>query len=403
LSDDFEKLPDGRRDIITDSETRKKLIVYINPPYAEAGSAAAVMGQGHIKEGVAVTNKTRDKYQPLIGAATNELSAQFMARIYHEISKCKLALFSKLKFVCTQNFVMFRVFFKAEFNSGFVVHADTFDNVSGKFPIAFTIWDLDGQRFPEFIEVDVVEEGYKKKFWDDFNKSINIWIRCFDNSEKSEKGFLICETSDFQHIHQPYFTTDKNIRISRQFICTEENLLQASIYFSVRLCIEPTWLNDRDQFLYPNDGWKNDFEFQNNCLVFSLFHGQNRISANDAVNHLIPFTEKEVGAKEKFESSFMSGFLKGRTFSTEAKAILAIGKDLWQYYHAKIKNNNTASVNASFYDIREFFQGRNDKGTMQTKSNDETYNTLIATLREKLRILAEKIQPKVYEYGFLKE
>jgi hypothetical protein len=88
---------------------------------------------------------------------------------------------------------------------------------------------------------------------------------------------------------------------------------------------------------------------------------------------------------------------------------LDAGKELWKYYHAKIKNNNTASVNASFYDIREFFQGRrlskrgDDKGTMQTKSADETYNALIATLRETLRVLTGKIQPKVYEYGFLKE
>jgi hypothetical protein len=404
LNDSFDNLPVELKKIIDDPEKRKKLIVYINPPYAEAGSAGAVMGQGHIKEGVAITNKTRDKYQPLIGAATNELSAQFMARIYHQLAKCQLALFSKLKFVCTQNFVKFREFFKANFNTGFVVHAGTFDNVTGKFPIAFTIWNLDGRRFPEFIEVDVIEEGSKKKFWDDFNQSINIWIRRFDNLKKPEKGLLICETSDFQHIHQPYFTINKNVRVSRQFKCTEENIIQACIYFAVRLCIEPTWLNDRDQFLFPNNDWKDNMEFQNNCLVFSLFHGQNRIQANDGTNHWIPFTEKEVGAQEKFESNFMSEYLKGRTLSPEAQTVLAAGKELWKYYHAKIQNNNTVSVNASFYDIREFFQGRKeDTGTMKTKSDDETYNALIAALREKLRILAEKIQPKVYEYGFLKE
>jgi hypothetical protein len=60
-------------------------------------------------------------------------------------------------------------------------------------------------------------------------------------------------------------------------------------------------------------------------------------------------------------------------------------------------------VNASFYDIREFFQGRNEKGTMKPKSDDETYNTLLAALRDNLRLLSEKIRPKVYEYGFLKE
>ncbi|MHB9295060.1 hypothetical protein PilKf_00793 [Pillotina sp. SPG140] len=60
-------------------------------------------------------------------------------------------------------------------------------------------------------------------------------------------------------------------------------------------------------------------------------------------------------------------------------------------------------MNASFYDIREFFQGRNEKGSMKTTSDDETYNTLIADLRGSLNALSEKIKPKVYEYGFLKE
>jgi hypothetical protein len=138
-------------------------------------------------------------------------------------------------------------------------------------------------------------------------------------------------------------------------------------------------------------------------LVFTLFHGQNRISVNDGTNHWIPFSEKSVGAKEKFESRCMSDFLKGRTFSTESQAVLDAGLELWKYYHAQTKNNKTANVNASFYDIREFFQGRNEKGTMKTKSSDENYNALIADLREKLKSLTLRIQPKVYQYGFLKE
>jgi hypothetical protein len=40
---------------------------------------------------------------------------------------------------------------------------------------------------------------------------------------------------------------------------------------------------------------------------------------------------------------------------------------------------------------------------MNAKSADETYTVLIATLRGALKTLTVKIQPKVYEYGFLKE
>ncbi|MDR3302803.1 MAG: hypothetical protein LBS86_00125, partial [Treponema sp.] len=182
---------------------------------------------------------------------------------------------------------------------------------------------------------------------------------------------------------------------------TDKNLIEAAIYFSIRHCIPATWLNDRDQFLYPNDGYKTDTEFQNDCLINILFN--NNIQSQHSANHWIPFTEKEVDAKEKFESNFMSNFLKDKTLSAEAQAVFDAGLALWRYYHAKTKNNNTVSVNASFYDIRAFFQGRNDKGTMNSTSADETYTQLLGALRDALKALTQKIQPKVYEYGFLKE
>jgi hypothetical protein len=85
-------------------------------------------------------------------------------------------------------------------------------------------------------------------------------------------------------------------------------------------------------------------------------------------------------------------------FSAAAKNVFKAGKELWKYYHAQPNCN----VNASLYDIREHFQGRNAQGKMNNKSNDETYNKLIGDLRTELKNLAGKIEPKVYEHGFLR-
>lgn len=199
---------------------------------------------------------------------------------------------------------------------------------------------------------------------------------------------------------------------------TQNNLIEAAIYYAVRKVIPADWLNDRDQFLYPNDGWKSDKEFQNDCLAYTLF--SNNISSKHGVNHWIPFLEQEVNARDAFDSHFMMSFIGGkliqngyshlfeqaeektfikRKFSPEAQAVFNAGRKLWTYYHAQPKCN----VNASLYDIREHFQGRNDKGKMNNTSNDETYNELIANLRSALNVLAKKIEPKVYEYGFLKQ
>jgi hypothetical protein len=407
LNDSFDKLPEELRKIINDPEKRKKLIMYINPPYAEATSTKTTTKTGANKPKVATAHKTLDKYKLSIGAATNEISAQFMARIYHEIPECKLALFSKLKFINSLHFIKFRNFFKAEFKKGFIVQADTFDNVTGKFPIGFTVWDLFAKRFPKTISLDIAEKRKKKNFWSTAGNSINKWILQFNKNVTDAIAYMANPAPDFQRINQPYITLQKGERHFYYYAFSNRNIIEGCVYFAVRLCIEPTWLNDRDQFLFPNDGYKSDIEFQNDCLIFTLFHGQNRISCNDGTNHWIPFTENEVDAKEKFESNFMSEFLKGLGIrergSVESLAVLDAGRELWRYYHAKIKNNKTAPVNASFYDIREFFQGRKESGTMNTKSADETYNALIKTLREKQKILAKKIEPKIYEYGFLKE
>jgi hypothetical protein len=284
--------------------------------------------------------------------------------------------------------------------------------VDGKFPIGFLIWQLSYNgydfEFPKSVKLDVFNADGKrqkrKKGFYNGGRNINKWIKEFDSLTNHAIGFMSNPAPDFLSTNQPYITVIEGTRHFNYFAFREKNLAEGCIYLAVRLCIEPTWLNDRDQFLYPNDNYKTDTEFQNDCLIFALFHGQNRVSCNDGLNHWIPFTEKQVGAKEKFESAFMGKFLKDKIFSPEAAAVLDAGRELWRYYHAKIKTNKTASVNASFYDIREFFQGRKETtGTMNTKSEDETYNALIKTLREKQKTLAKKIEPKIYEYGFLRE
>lgn len=179
------------------------------------------------------------------------------------------------------------------------------------------------------------------------------------------------------------------------------------------------FLNDRDQFLYPNYGWTTDKEFQSDCLAYTLFN--NNIQSRQGTNHWIPFTEQEVDAKEKFESHFMTDYIQGKKlsetqstldlfnqseknvtaqilrFSPEAQAVMDAGHELWRYYHAQ----PDADPNAALYDIRLHFQGTNAKGKMNTDSDDSNYMELITDLRQKLKLLARKIEPKVYEYGFL--
>ncbi len=430
LNDDFSKLPKPLQDIINDEKKRKKLIVYINPPYAEATSAKTVTGTGENKSGVTTQFKINQYLSPKIGNASNEIFALFMANIYDKIPNCILAQFSKLKFINGTNFKKFKEYFLAEYKGGFVVQAETFDNVKGKFPIGFNIWDTSKKSKLNTIPTDVFDKNGNyiktKKFYGELPQNINRWIKLFtDKSQNQIIGYLPSPAPDFQNQNFLFLSIKIGTRHVYYLPITSKNLFETSIYFSVRHCISADWLNYRDQFLFPNDNWKTDKAFQNDCLAFTLFHSQNRVSTNERlVNHWIPFTEQEINAKEKFESNFMTDFITGKMksyrdetnlfntenaiknafsqkieFSDEAKNVFNAGRELWKYYHSF----NAIIPNASLYDIREFFQGRNAQGQMNAKSTDGKYTELITELRDKLNVLANKIAPKVYEYEFLQE
>jgi hypothetical protein len=420
LNDDFSKCPEELQAVLNDPEKRKKLVIYINPPYAEAGT-----GTGKSKSGVTNTNRVYEKYKSIIGKASKELYALFFIRIYKEIKGCILGEFSKIKVFQASNFQDFRREFNAKLEKLFIVPGNTFDNVKGGFPIGFFVWntnetteelncqahvfDADGNELASKTIVTETENTLK----------INDWLKKQKTTSSDSIGVLMADAPDFANQKYVCIINAKTNRHGIFVGIDRNNLIPISIYLAVRQCIEATWLNDRDQFLYPNDGWQKDKEFQTNCLIFTLFHGQNRITSQQGVNHWIPFTREQVGCRKTFKSTFMADYLSGKIapdtnaglfgvemqnfaflqqMSPEAQAVYDAGLALWRYYHSQ----PNALADASFYDIRLHFQGTNDKGNMNAKSDDATYTTLIADLREKMKRLAKCIEPKVYLYGFLK-
>ena len=141
---------------------------------------------------------------------------------------------------------------------------------------------------------------------------------------------------------------------------------------------------------------------------------QDRISASEtkqSKNKL--FSDKDLGLES---TSFIPN--KPLVFSKEAQDVFEAGRKIWQYYHQNFgqipeihaQHNDDFyriyNANASLYDIKGYFQGftqSGNKSKMNAKSQDPHYNDLIAELRYTLEILAKKIEPRIYEYGFLLE
>ena len=428
LNDDFfsDRVPEKLREIISDEKLRQKLIIYINPPYSEPSS----YGKGS-KPQVANLTAMFKRFSGVIGSeAMQELFAQFFVRVVNDLSGSTLATFSTPKFITSQKFDRFRQYFKAKFLKGFACKAETFDNVDGKFPIGFYVLSLDNSTILKKVSLDVYDNNKsltkcskigKKTFSSVIGKSIGEWRKTFYDFDSKPIGYAIIVGPSMQSNNNTFFTSIPPLSYMKKGMVaniTAKNIIEFSIYLAIRQCIEATWINDRDNYLYPSDKWTKDYVFQTDCLIFSLFHTQNRITAKDGVNNWIPFTEYEVNAKDEFSSHFMSDFLMGKIDNTEknnlfgkkrcvvnlqfsdtAKAVLSAGRELWKYYHTM----EAANVNASLYDIKEFFQGRDKNGKMKTGSIDAYYTELLANLKSALWDLGEIIKPKVYEYGFLSE
>ncbi|EHU6392127.1 hypothetical protein KZG41_000326 [Campylobacter upsaliensis] len=436
------KVTNSLQEILKDEAKRKRLIIFINPPYAEATSATQVTNTGKNKDGVALGNATYERYKDSMGKASNELFAQFFFRIYKEIPHCHLAAFSKLKYVNSSNFIKFRETFQAKFLKGFIAPAYTFDNVKGNFPIGFLVWNLAQPQAIKSITLDIFNDSGaglgKKKFYTMQNTTANIgkWIAGYRiKNPPLHLAMLNSGRVDFQNqklVYIKHYVGDE----SHALTLTLTNLIPCAVFFAVRHCIPHTWINHNDQFLNPNKKWEKDTEFQNDCLIFMLFHRKNRITCKEGINHFIPFSEKELNAAEAFESHFMLEFIQGKIkisnkkkkgqqefnfqsdelektfiptkpleFSHEAKEVFKAAKELFKHYHEQAKDETSYTPNAALYDIKAHFQGFNDKDKMNPpqKAKDEAYKDKLGELNYALKNLAKKIEVKVYEYEFLLE
>jgi hypothetical protein len=426
------KVPAGLRAAIAEG---KKILVLINPPYAEVGTGA---DSGN-KAGVANT-KFASVAMSDYGKASNELFTQFVARIAQEMPSATLAMFSKMKYVNAPNFEKFRAKWCAKYLDGFIVHSKSFDGLKGNFPIGFLIWRTDNKN-PESINFSNIKTGVfdkavkpigEKIFYNLPNSSLlNVWLmRPKKNSQPalplkngiapatSEPrvsswsdnaiGYMYCGKNDLQHANQQTVLFSSPYGQGDGFYVNPTNMWQAAVVFSVRRVIKPTWINDRDQFLQPSEPLTD--EFKTDCLLWMLFNGSNLTASADGlewdgktwslVNHFIPFTEAEVGAPDRFESDFMVQYLADKTLSAQALAVLDAGRALWKAYFAYTDARtvrDTYKLNRAdvgWYQIRNALKARNASG--------DTAPVNFGPFEQAYQALTEKLQPEVFNLGFLR-
>lgn len=429
------KLPKELREAIA---SNKKILVLINPPYAEAANADNVgeEDESETKKNVATTRVASCMTDQ--GYGSRELFTQFLVRIAKELPNAKIGIFSKLKYVNAPNFELFRQNWNAKYQGGFIVHSKAFDGLRGDFPIGFLVWasaQNAKKKTPIIkIETEVLNKngsliGVKNFYnlpaasllgtWVDRPKPNNVDAIPLKNaltpatSTKDPRGTrwadgaiggMMSKGSDMQNAATSTALFSSGYGSAGGFLVTEDNLWQAAVVFAARTLIKKTWQNDRDQLLAPNK--QPTDEFATDCLVWMLFHGNNLTAGADGlkyngvdyslVNRFIPYTEDEVGSTGRFESNFMNQYLAKRKISSKAKAVLDAGRPIWIKFFEAVDPKAVRQQyclnrpDVGWYQIRNALKLR---GTVESA----TWETFIDAHKD----LGIKLRPKIFDLGMM--
>ena len=293
----------------------KKILFLINPPYAAAGKRG-VVGD---KEGMAHTAINDIMKKEGWGGCSKQLYAQFLYKIFklkekYSLTNVEIGVYSKPAFLTSSSFNKFREKFFTGFQvrDGFVFQASEFADVSGAWGVSFThITDQEGFEQSKFElkrtnqdTFEIESFGIKGFYNTDGVYPAREWIReevkgleRFDcpqiqsyktlgNRNKiGWKNQLGCINNHANSVYDNSLnvfisssTTTKNSNIP----VIPENFHKVTTLFTARKSITgkyANWINDKDEYLAPDENHPKWNQFVTDSLVYSLFNNSSQQSS----------------------------------------------------------------------------------------------------------------------------
>lgn len=302
----------------------KPILFLINPPYARAGSK--LKGGNYSEVGLANTSVGEIMKQENWGACSAQLYAQFLYKIFklkekYELDNVEIGIYSKPAFLTSGSFNKFREKFFSGFQvlDGFVFQASEFADVSGVWGVSFThITDQEGFEQGAFdlkrtnIESFEIETFGQKEFYNlDKNIKINNWAKT-DVKEtltfphlssalqvkevekrklaKNALGIIVSHKPNVYGNGQQVFILSAPLATTGMgsFSIIPENLHKVTTLFTARKAISgkyANWVNDKDEYLAPDENHPKWEQFVNDSLVYSLFNNSSQQSSLRQVDY----------------------------------------------------------------------------------------------------------------------
>ena len=457
LNDPLEELPTS---LLNELKNNKPFLFFINPPFATAGEKKTVSREN--KKGTSLTKINETMKLNKIGRSREQLYVQFLYRIYlikekYNLTNVKLAFFSKPSFITGSSFKGFREVFYENFHfkDGMILRADNFSDVSDAWGVSFTLWYSGREFAKEFTlsvkEVDKetyrVQEIEQKLFYNSDNNQANNWVRAplkkcpkFDapqltnaiNIKQDGSGKMVPYGFGYMH------NNSNNVMQSDQYVglyssafsdghgvpINKDNLMRAVALFAARKSVIRSWINDKDEFLIPDYEHEDYTLWNNNALIYSLFHSasnqsslrnieykQEMCNINNHFFYLSNCDIKELADKFYFQElyndakrfsshkPYVNMKLEDLTLSPEATLVLDKARKLVKIsipyrktQHELFPEFHLQAWDAGWYQIR--------KGILEKvpELNDELNEFKV--LYKELELL---VREGVYKYSFLKE
>ena len=438
------KVPNG---LIKALKENRKIVFLLNPPYGKSTGGGGKIASGNSESKV----KEQMKKDGIEGS---ELLKQFLYRIAkikqsYNLTNLYVCCFTNPSWLLKPQSKKFREMWLKEFSyiDGMMFCASEFADCASNWGITFNIWKVgECENKNEFLhkliernaengEIDVIGQ----KILYNYDKCDVISPAEYINSKiigkKAEKDIIICKdikTMEFEKVKAKVFDNyicmvgcfgsdvqPNNYSCLRNVVpegggylqCTKDNILESCVCLAIRRLITDNWIEHNDMY---NMNIEIPTQFKLDCLVWSIFTNyccSYRLNGEELKNEFFFMGKDEIleladkngnrecyndcaGSKDRFVYEFIKTHYD--EFSEDAKGILEKAKELVR---------KSFQYRGLFNDLHSEYQINNwDCGYAQLKPLWKMfYPQEFNDFKEQYKFFSNKLRPRIYELGFLKQ
>jgi len=450
-------VPDGLKKAFKDG---KKVLFLINPPYGTANNLGKDVGNH--KAGTAITVMNETMKQNKVGSSSQQLYAQFMYKIVllkQDYSDVVLSIFAPPLYMTSSSFDGFRNYFYNDFKfkSGMLFQASHFADVKAQWGVSFTTWKsfddsknsnddivLNKVLFVKDIDSDsyLVEVVGTKEIYTAKGKEASKWIReevknmetedapqiaSYANVKqkgrgrlvKNALGYMVSVANNVYKSATDVFIVSSCSSMGNGLSVIPENYKKIVSLFTARKSTKGNWINDKDEYLIPNTEHPEYQQWNNDCIVYSLFNNSSQQSSLrnidykdkkwDIINNFFFMSNTEMkelandnnfnqmyqDAKTFNEDRYVYTTLQETTLSPDAKELLDLAKELIK---KSIKMRVIYDENNPKYHLSSWDAGWAQLKPMFKEFFKEDYTLFVSKYKE----FENRMRDGVYKFGFLK-